>query len=121
MRYVDRESRHETPVDMITIDERSQQDPVLATVLEGRLRYLGQEPITVAGRRWRAEKFELHVPLHAPSMIWTSQQGLLLDFALEDNRNRPTEHGMKLVRYQQWGRVLSEARHLPRSRDSNLH
>ena len=90
------------PVGMLTIDEVSSADPVMATVLEGKLRYLGQEQIVVADQKWQADKFELKVALNPRFMIWTSRQGLLLDLTEEDNQNRLTEHGMKLVRYQQF-------------------
>jgi hypothetical protein len=101
-RFADRDSGRETTVDMITIDEASALNPVTAMILEGRLQYLGQEEIRVAEHKWRADKFELKVPLHSPFMIWTSRQGLLLDFTLEDNQKRLTERGMQLVRYQRW-------------------
>jgi hypothetical protein len=100
-RFADREKHTAIPVDMLTIDEPDRADPVMATVLEGRLRYLGQEQTTIAGRKWLADEFELKVPLHPAFMIWTSAQGLLLDFALENNQGRLTEEGMELVKYQQ--------------------
>jgi hypothetical protein len=90
------------PVGMLTIDEVSSSDPVMATVLEGKLRYLGQEQIVVADKKWQADKFELKVALNPRFMIWTSRQGLLLDLTEEDNQHRLTEHGMKLVHYQQF-------------------
>jgi hypothetical protein len=90
------------PVQMITVDEPSAEDPVFASVLEGHLTYLGPDSITIAGRKWRADKFELNVPLHAPFLIWTSPAGLLLDFSEEDNHGRVMEQGMKLVHYQQF-------------------
>jgi len=70
-------------------------------LFEGNLVFLGREEIRVAGARWPADKFELKVPMHPPFLIWTSPQGLLLDFTEEDNQKRLMEHGMKLVRYKQ--------------------
>lgn len=90
------------PVQMLSLEEPSAEDPVNASVLEGHLAYLGRENITVAGRKWSADKFKLTVPLHTPFLIWTSPAGLLLDFAEEDNHGRVEERGMMLVRYQQW-------------------
>lgn len=89
-------------VQMLSIDEPSMENPVAAAVLNGHLKYLGHEVITIADRKWQADKFELNVPLHTPFLLWTSPSGLLLDFAEEDNHGRPREQGMKLVRYQQW-------------------
>jgi hypothetical protein len=102
-RFAERKAGSSVPVSMITIDEPSAADPVVASVLEGRLRYVGQEELHVAGAKWQADKFELKVPLNPPCMIWTSPQGLLLDFTLEDNAKRLTEHGMSLVKYEQFG------------------
>jgi hypothetical protein len=51
------------PVQMVSMEEPSAEDPVYASVLEGQLGYLGHENITVAGLRWAADKFKLTVPL----------------------------------------------------------
>jgi hypothetical protein len=88
-------------VQLVTVDEPSRENPVYTEILGGQLRYLGKEEITVARRRWKADKFGLKVPLHAPFLIWTSERGLLLDFAEESNEGRLTENGMSLVRFQQ--------------------
>jgi hypothetical protein len=101
-RFADHRANHPIVVDMLTIDEPNKTNPVFATILEGSLRYAGNEQTRVAGQNWLADKFELKVPMHPPFMIWTSSRGLLLDFTEEDNQNRLTEHGMKLVRYKQF-------------------
>ena len=101
-RFAERQAGSAILVSMLTIDEPGPADPVLASVLEGKLRYVGREQIRTAGRKWLADKFELKVPLNPVFILWTSPQGLLLDFTLEDNANRLTEHGMNLVRYQQF-------------------
>jgi hypothetical protein len=101
-RFADRRADRPVVVDMLTIDEPNKDNPVFAMVLEGSLRYAGNEQMRVAGQKWLADKFELKVPMYPPFMIWTSPQGLLLDFTEEDNQNRLTEHGMKLVRYKQF-------------------
>ena len=89
-------------VQMVSVDEPNTENPVFASVLDGHLAYLGHESVTIAHRKWWADKFELRVPLHAPFLIWTSSAGLLLDVAEEDNHGHLREQGMKLVRYQQW-------------------
>lgn len=100
-RFVPREPGAEIPVSMLVMDEPGPANPVLFSVLEGTLQFLEQEQITVAGRKWQAEKFKLQVALYPPFILWTSRQGLLLDMALEDNSKRMTERGMGLVRYEQ--------------------
>jgi len=101
-RFVERKLGSAISVSMLMIDEPGPDDPVVASVLEGKLRYLGREQITIAGKMWLADGFELKVPLNPAFMIWTSPQGLLLDMTLEDNKNRLTERGMKLASYNQW-------------------
>jgi hypothetical protein len=100
-RFVGPKPNSKIAVSMLTIDEPGPTDPVMASIVEGGLRYLGREQITVAARKWQADRFELKVALNPAFMIWTSPQGLLLDVTLEDNANRLTERGMKLVRYEQ--------------------
>lgn len=101
-RFVERAPGSAISVEMLSVQEPSADEPVFASVLKGRLKYLGHENISVADRKWQADKFELRVPLHAPYFIWTSRAGLLMDFVEEDKHGHATEQGMKLVRYQQW-------------------
>ena len=101
-RFAERRTDHAIAVDLLTIDEPSQFNPVSATVLDGKLRYMGKENIRIAGQEWMADKFEFKVPMYPAFMLWTSPQGLLLDFTEEDNQKRLTEHGMKLARYKQF-------------------
>ena len=91
-----------TPVELVRVEEASRADPALATILSGEMKYIGQEDLSLAGRKWRAEKFELKVPLHAPFLIWTSPEGLLLGFAPENNNKTLSETGMQLVSFRQW-------------------
>ena len=74
----------------------------MATILSGHLKYLGSEELTLADHKWRADKFELKVPLHAPFLLWTSPEGLLLAFAPETKNKILSGDGMVLVRFQQW-------------------
>jgi hypothetical protein len=100
-RFADRRANSPIVVDMLSVDEPNKNDPMFAMVLEGTLRFLKREQIRVAGQKWPADEFELKVPMQPPFIIWTSAQGLLLDFTEEDNQNRLKEHGMKLVQYKQ--------------------
>jgi hypothetical protein len=91
-----------TPIELVTLEEVSRADPILATTLSGHLKYLGQEQLLLADHKWRADKFELKVPLHAPFLLWTSPQGLLLAFAYENKAKTLAQDGMVLSEFQQW-------------------
>jgi hypothetical protein len=89
-----------TPVQLVTVEEPSPRDPVFVSTLDGNLKYLAQEEIALAGKKWRADKFELKVPLHPAFIIWTSPAGLLLRFAPESKSTQGAE-GLQLVHFQQ--------------------
>jgi len=91
-----------TPVELLTFEETSDADPIFTSILGGRLRYLGQEKLVLAGREWLADKFELKVATHAPFLLWTSSQGLLLAFAHEEKINVPPDKGMVLISFHEW-------------------
>jgi hypothetical protein len=101
-RFVERKAGSAIPVSMLMINEPGPDDPVMASVVEGKLRYLGREQTTISDKMWLADRFELQVALNPAIMIWTSPQGLLLDMTLEDNKRRLTEHGLKLASYKQY-------------------
>jgi len=90
-----------TPVELLTFEETSDADPIFTSILGGRLRYLGQEKLLLAGREWVADKFELKVATHAPFLLWTSSQGLLLAFAYEKDCNRLSQEGMILSSFHE--------------------
>jgi hypothetical protein len=90
-----------TPVELLTFEEPSDAEPIFTTTLGGRVKYLGQEKLLSAGREWLADKFELKVAMHAPFLLWTSSQGLLLAFTYEKDGNRlPDNEGMVLVSFR---------------------
>ena len=89
-----------TPVQLVTVEEPSPRNPVFVSTLDGNLKYLAEDEITLAGRRWRADKFELKVPLHPAFIIWTSPEGILLRFAPESKSTQAAE-GLQLVHFQQ--------------------
>jgi hypothetical protein len=88
-----------TPVQLVTVEEPSPRNPVFVSTLDGNLKYLTEEEITLAGKKWRADKFELKVPLHPAFIIWTSPEGLLLRFAPESKSTQAAE-GLQLVHFQ---------------------
>ena len=84
------------------VEEASASDPVAATVLEGHLKYLGQEKIEIARRQWTADKFELQVPLYAPLLLWTSPEGLLLAAGTASKGKAQPGNGLVLTEFQRW-------------------
>ena len=102
-RSVSRDPRTPIPVDMVRVEEEATiSDPIMATILSGDLKYLGQETLELAGRVWQADKFELKVPLHAPFLMWTSPEGLLLAFGTETKTKTLPADGMVLTKFRQW-------------------
>lgn len=91
-----------TPVQLVTVEEESEQNPVFISVLDGELRYLGRDEVILAGAEWRADEFELKVPLHPAFVIWTSPEGLLLRFAPESSAKTQADTGMTLVHFLKW-------------------
>jgi len=85
-----------TRVELLTFEEISDADPVFTTTLGGYLTYLGQDKLSLAGREWLADKFELKVATHPPFLLWTSSQGLLLGFAYEKDSDKLSQEGMIL-------------------------
>jgi len=77
-------------------------DPIFPTVLTGHWKYLGHEQLSVAGRTWEADKFELKVATVPPYIVCTSTEGLLLSFSLESKNKACSDERMGLVRFQQW-------------------
>jgi len=87
-----------TPVELLTFEQISDADPVFTTALGGYLKYLGQEKLLLAGREWLSDKFELKVATHAPFLLWTSPQGLLLEFKYQKD-SRVADDGMILASF----------------------
>jgi hypothetical protein len=99
-REVERNVTRATQVDLVSIEQPGMATPVRATILEGPLQYLGEEGIETAGRKWRAHKFSLKVPLHPQYLIWTSPKGLLLALAIEHEHKDWPQEGMRLARFE---------------------
>jgi hypothetical protein len=106
---VERDPTRPTRVDLISIEQPSQTIPVQPTILEGPIRYIGEENIKAAGRAWSAFKFSLKVPLHPEYLIWTSSKGLLLAVAVEHQHANWQQEGMRLDRFQSWNGFLAPA------------
>jgi hypothetical protein len=101
-REAERDLSHATEVQLLSVEQPNQYDPVSPTILNGQLQYLGEEDIEAANQKWRAHKFSLKVPSHAQFLMWTSSKGILLALAIEhDHPNWPRE-GMRLIRFKTW-------------------
>ncbi|HTS10139.1 MAG TPA: hypothetical protein VMP68_31540 [Candidatus Eisenbacteria bacterium] len=90
-----------TPVQLVTLENGSREDPIFTTTFSGHLKYLGQEQLSLAGRKWHADKFQLKVAVHPPFLLWTSPEGLLLALALENKNKTLAQDGIELVKFQQ--------------------
>jgi hypothetical protein len=99
-REVERDLKRATQVDLVKIEQPGMADPVRVTILEGPLQYVGEEDIETAGRKWRAHKFSLKVPLHPQYLIWTSPKGLLLALAIEHEHKDWPEEGLRLAHFE---------------------
>jgi len=100
-----------TPVQVITIEQPSQENPVAPVVIEGRLRYLRKVDITTAGRKWNANEFELKAVLQPKFLILTAPEGFLVDLIVEGPASASPVAEMKLVRYKQYADFSPPADH----------
>ncbi len=101
-RGAERDPNRATEVDLARIEQPDKENPVEVTILKGRLRYLGQVRLDLAGQKWRAYEYSLKVALRPDSLIWVSARGLLLAIAVEHGHANWREEGLKLVRFHQW-------------------
>ena len=100
-RQVERDRANATRVDLIRIEQPAMNNPVQATILEGPLRYLGDETITAAGKKWPAHKFSLKVPMNPEYFLWTSRsRGLLLLLSVRNENSDQIEEGIRLERFE---------------------
>lgn len=101
-RDAERDPNRDTEVDLARIEQPDKENPVEVTILKGRLRYLGQVRLDLAGQKWRAYEYSLKVTLRPDSLIWVSDRGLLLAVAVEHGHANWREEGLKLVRFHKW-------------------
>jgi hypothetical protein len=89
-----------THIQLITVDEHSNFDPVDATVLDATLKFVHRKQIRLAGTDWDADEFELTIPMEQPYLLWTSKDGLVLLFGPEGDSISGPETGLQLVHYE---------------------
>ena len=100
-RFASHDPKAITRVELLTFEEISGADPLFTTTLGGYLKCLGQEKLSLAGREWLADKFELKVATHPPFLLWTSSQGLLLAFAYEKDSDKLSQEGLILASFHE--------------------
>jgi len=76
--------------------------PVLPMILDGELRYLGEENLEIAGLPQRAFKFSIKAALSPEIVVWTTTNGLLLAVSVEHGDKHWPEQAMKLLHFQEW-------------------
>jgi hypothetical protein len=101
-REAERDPHEATHIQLVSIEQLSAEIPVNPMILDGELRYIGEENINVAGQPRRAFKFSIKVALSPELLIWTSPKGLLLAVAVQHEGKDVPEEGMKLLRFQEW-------------------
>jgi hypothetical protein len=102
-REAERDPHAATHIQLVTVEQPSAEMPVSPMVLDGDLRYLGEDEIQVAGKIQRAFKFSIKVALSPELLVWTSPKGLLLAISVEHADKRFPEESLKTLHFQEWG------------------
>jgi hypothetical protein len=102
-REAERDPHSATHIQLVTIEQPSADMPVEPMVLDGDLRYLGEDEIQVAGKMQRAFKFSIKVALSPELLVWTSPKGLLLAISLNHAGKGFPEESLKTLHFQEWG------------------
>jgi hypothetical protein len=101
-REAERDPRHATQIQLVSIEQPSADMPVLPMILDGELRYLGEENIEIAGLPQRAFRFSIKAALSPEIVVWTTTDGLLLAVSVEHGDKNWPAQGMKLLHFQEW-------------------
>ena len=101
-REAERDPHHATQIQLVSIEQPSADMPVLPMILDGELRYLGEENLEIAGLPQRAFKFSIKAALSPEIVVWTTTNGLLLAVSVEHGDKDWPEQGMKLLHFQEW-------------------
>ena len=101
-REAERDPRHATQIQLVSIEQPSADMPVLPMILDGELQYLGEENLEIAGVPQRAFKFSIKAALSPEIVVWTTTNGLLLAVSVEHGDKNWPEQGMKLLHFQEW-------------------
>jgi hypothetical protein len=102
-REAERDRHQATPIQLVSLEQPSEQIPVNPMILDGQVRYLGEERLDVAGEQRRAFKFSIKVALSPELIIWTTPKGLLMRVAVQHPDKDWPEESMKLIRFKEYG------------------
>ena len=101
-REAERDPHQATPIQLVSIEQPSEQIPVNPMILDGQVRYLGEERLDVAGEQRSAFKFSIKVALSPELIIWTTRKGLLMRVAIQHPDKDWPEESMKLIRFKEY-------------------
>jgi hypothetical protein len=101
-RAAERDRNRLTRVQLVSIEQPSEQVPVMPMILDGQIRYLGEDKIDIEGQPRRAFKFSIKAMLSPELIVWTSPKGLLLRVAVRHEEKNWPEEGIKLAHFQEW-------------------
>lgn len=100
-REAERDPHEVTHIQLVSIEQPSAEIPINPMVLDGELRYIGEEIVDVAGQPRRALKFSFKVVLSPELIIWTSPRGILLKVAVRQEGKDWPEESMKLIHFEE--------------------
>jgi hypothetical protein len=101
-REAERDPHEATPIQLVSIEQPSEQIPVNPMILDGQVRYLGEERLNVAGEQRRTFKFSIKAALSPELIIWTTRKGLLIRVAIQHPDKDWLEENMKLIRFKEY-------------------
>ena len=101
-RAAERDRNRPTRVQLISIEQPSDQVPVMPMILDGQVRYLGEDKIDIEGKQRRAFKFSIKAMLSPELTVWTSPKGLLLGLVVQHEGKDWPEESMKLIHFQEF-------------------
>ena len=96
-RAAERDRNRFTRVQLVSIEQPSDQVPVMPMILDGQVRYLGEDKIDIEGQPRRAFKFSIKAMLSPELIVWTSPKGLLLGVSVQHEGKDWPEESMKLI------------------------
>jgi len=100
-REAERDPNRTQQIQLVSIEQPSAEMPVMPMILDGELRYLGEETIDVAGQRLGAFKFSIKAAMTPQILVWTTPKGLLLAVEIAHQDDWPGEQ-MKLLHFREW-------------------
>ena len=74
---IDRQIDRTTETQLVEIEQPDPVQPVTAMITNEKTRYLGTDDVSIAGKAWAADKFELDAfmsSLPRKSLLWISEE-----------------------------------------------